>query len=153
LRKSGKETWADTKPFAAELDTSKPKYFIMDMFPYPSGAGLHVGHCENYTASDILARYKRACGFNVLYPIGWDAFGLPTEQYALKTGIHPREATAKNIEVFSAQMREIGLSYDFSRQVTTSTPSITNGRNGFSSSFSKRAWPMWSAARSGGARR
>ena len=91
-----------------------PKYYILDMFPYPSGAGLHVGHPEGYTATDILARYKRARGSNVLHPMGWDAFGLPAEQYAIKTGQHPRKTTEENIATFKRQIQSLGFSYDWS---------------------------------------
>ena len=99
-----------------------PKYYILDMFPYPSGAGLHVGHPEGYTATDILARYKRMCGFNVLHPIGWDAFGLPAEQYAIKTGQHPRITTEANVANFKRQIKSLGFSYDWSREVNTTDP-------------------------------
>ena len=99
-----------------------PKYYILDMFPYPSGAGLHVGHPEGYTATDILARYKRARGFNVLHPMGWDAFGLPAEQYAIKTGQHPRETTEANVTNFRRQIRSLGFSYDWNREVNTTDP-------------------------------
>ena len=99
-----------------------PKYYILDMFPYPSGAGLHVGHPEGYTATDILARYKRARGFNVLHPMGWDAFGLPAEQYAIKTGQHPRVTTEANIQNFKRQIQSLGFSYDWSREVDTTSP-------------------------------
>jgi leucyl-tRNA synthetase len=99
-----------------------PKYYILDMFPYPSGAGLHVGHPEGYTATDILARYKRARGFNVLHPMGWDAFGLPAEQYAIKTGQHPRKTTEENIANFTKQIKSLGFSYDWSREVNTTDP-------------------------------
>ncbi|MFQ3167851.1 MAG: leucyl-tRNA synthetase [Limisphaerales bacterium] len=99
-----------------------PKYYILDMFPYPSGAGLHVGHPEGYTATDILARYKRMRGFNVLHPIGWDAFGLPAEQYAIKTGQHPRITTEANVANFKRQIRSLGFSYDWSREVNTTDP-------------------------------
>jgi leucyl-tRNA synthetase len=105
-----------------DIDTAKPKYYVLDMFPYPSGDGLHVGHPEGYTASDIVARYKRMRGFNVLHPIGWDAFGLPAEQYALKTGTHPRETTARNVERFRAQLKSLGFSYDWEREVNTTDP-------------------------------
>src|SRR3954471_15085175 len=98
------------------------KYYILDMFPYPSGAGLHVGHPEGYTATDILARYKRAQGFNVLHPMGWDAFGLPAEQYAIKTGEHPRETTEENIATFKRQIQSLGFSYDWTREVDTTDP-------------------------------
>ncbi len=106
-------------PASAELP---PKYYILDMFPYPSGAGLHVGHPEGYTATDILARYKRARGFNVLHPMGWDAFGLPAEQYAIKTGQHPRKTTEENIANFTKQIKSLGFSYDWSREVNTTDP-------------------------------
>ena len=99
-----------------------PKYYILDMFPYPSGAGLHVGHPEGYTATDILARYKRARGFNVLHPMGWDAFGLPAEQYAIKTGQHPRQTTENNIANFKRQIQSLGFSYDWSREIDTTDP-------------------------------
>ena len=103
-------------------DTSKPKYYVLDMFPYPSGDGLHVGHPEGYTASDIVARYKRMRGFNVLHPMGWDAFGLPAEQYALKTGTHPRITTERNIRRFREQLKALGFSYDWQREVNTTDP-------------------------------
>jgi leucyl-tRNA synthetase len=106
-------------PAAAELP---PKFYILDMFPYPSGAGLHVGHPEGYTATDILARYRRALGFNVLHPMGWDSFGLPAEQYAVKTGQHPRITTEQNIANFTRQIRSLGFSYDWSREVATTDP-------------------------------
>jgi leucyl-tRNA synthetase len=99
-----------------------PKFYILDMFPYPSGAGLHVGHPEGYTATDILARYKRAQGFNVLHPMGWDAFGLPAEQYAVKTGQHPRQTTEENIATFKRQIKSLGFSYDWSREIATTDP-------------------------------
>jgi len=95
------------------------KYYILDMFPYPSGAGLHVGHPEGYTATDILARYRRACGYNVLHPMGWDSFGLPAEQYAVKTGQHPRKTTEANIANFTRQIKSLGFSYDWTREIAT----------------------------------
>ncbi|HXR47178.1 MAG TPA: class I tRNA ligase family protein [Candidatus Limnocylindrales bacterium] len=107
------------KPAATQLP---PKFYILDMFPYPSGAGLHVGHPEGYTATDILARYKRALGFNVLHPMGWDAFGLPAEQYAVKTGQHPRQTTEQNIATFKRQIQSLGFSYDWSRELATTDP-------------------------------
>lgn len=115
--------WEENKLFQAEADSPRPKYYAMDMFPYPSGAGLHLGHCENYVIPDIMARYKRAQGFNVLYPIGWDAFGLPTENYAVKTGRHPAEVTKENVSTFTHQLKQIGISYDFSREINTTDPS------------------------------
>ena len=99
-----------------------PKFYILDMFPYPSGAGLHVGHPEGYTATDILARYRRALGYNVLHPIGWDAFGLPAEQYAIKTRQHPRTTTEQNIATFKRQIKSLGFSYDWSRELNTTDP-------------------------------
>ncbi len=114
--------WEEHKCFKAIDGSDKPKYYILDMFPYPSGAGLHVGHPEGYTASDIVARYKRMKGFNVLHPIGWDAFGLPAEQYAIKTGTHPRETTKKNIENFTRQIKSLGFSYDWDREINTTDP-------------------------------
>ena len=115
--------WVNNKIFKTdESDRTKPKYYVLDMFPYPSGAGLHVGHPEGYTATDIIARYKRMNGFNVLHPIGWDAFGLPAEQYAIKTGTHPAETTAKNIDRFRMQLQAIGFSYDWDREVNTTDP-------------------------------
>src|SRR5882762_7639176 len=99
-----------------------PKFYILDMFPYPSGAGLHVGHPEGYTATDILARYKRALGHNVLHPMGWDAFGLPAEQYAIRTRQHPRQTTERNIATFKRQIKSLGFSYDWSRELDTTDP-------------------------------
>jgi len=113
-------------PFAQRHTTSGPerlpKFYILDMFPYPSGAGLHVGHPEGYTATDILARYQRARGFHVLHPMGWDAFGLPAEQYAIKTGQHPRKTTEQNVATFKRQIQSLGFSYDWSRTVDTTDP-------------------------------
>ena len=106
----------------AKVDTSKPKYYVLDMFPYPSGDGLHVGHPEGYTASDIVARYKRMRGFNVLHPMGWDAFGLPAEQYAIRTGTHPRVTTERNVKRFREQLKALGFSYDWQREVNTTDP-------------------------------
>ena len=105
-----------------KVDRSKPKYYVLDMFPYPSGDGLHVGHPEGYTATDIVARYKRMRGFNVLHPMGWDAFGLPAEQYAIETGTHPRETTRRNIAKFKSQLSSLGLDYDWSREIDTTDP-------------------------------
>ena len=114
--------WAANHTFKAEVDASKPKYYVLDMFPYPSGAGLHVGHPLGYIASDIYSRYKRLCGFNVLHPMGYDAFGLPAEQYAIQTGQHPALTTEKNIARYREQMDRIGFSYDWSREVRTCDP-------------------------------
>jgi leucyl-tRNA synthetase len=114
--------WLENQTFRCQLDPAKPKFYVLDMFPYPSGDGLHVGHPEGYTATDILARYKRMRGFNVLHPMGWDAFGLPAEQYAIKTGTHPRVTTERNIENFKRQIRSLGFSYDWSREIDTTSP-------------------------------
>jgi len=115
--------WEENKTFRAEdCDASRPKYYVLDMFPYPSGQGLHVGHPEGYTASDIVARYKRMKGFNVLHPMGWDAFGLPAEQYAIDTGTHPSVTTGKNINTFRRQIKMLGFSYDWDREVDTTDP-------------------------------
>ena len=114
--------WDEHRPFRAVEDPAKPKFYCLDMFPYPSGSGLHVGHLEGYTATDIVSRYKRMKGFNVLHPMGWDAFGLPAEQYAVKTGIHPAITTAQNIATFKRQMKRVGLSYDWDRELSTTDP-------------------------------
>jgi leucyl-tRNA synthetase len=114
--------WADNQTFKVTEDTSKPKYYVLDMFPYPSGAGLHVGHPLGYIASDIYTRFKRLAGFNVLHPMGYDAFGLPAEQYAIQTGQHPAATTKENIVRYRAQMDNIGFSYDWSREVQTCDP-------------------------------
>ncbi|HJL74933.1 MAG TPA: leucine--tRNA ligase [Candidatus Marinimicrobia bacterium] len=113
------DNWEEQKTFKVDEDPVKPKYYVLDMFPYPSGAGLHVGHPLGYIATDIVARYKRMQGFNVLHPMGWDAFGLPAEQYAIKTGTHPRETTKKNIENFRRQIKMLGFSYDWDREINT----------------------------------
>ena len=117
--------WEDHQTFhvAADIDQTRPKFYVLDMFPYPSGEGLHVGHPEGYTASDIVARYKRMRGFNVLHPIGWDAFGLPAEEYARKTGTHPRITTERNVVRFREQLKGLGFSYDWNREVNTTDPS------------------------------
>ncbi|MEX5215696.1 MAG: leucine--tRNA ligase [Nitrospiraceae bacterium] len=114
--------WEEHRSFRASEDRGKPKFYCLDMFPYPSGSGLHVGHLEGYTATDIVSRYKRMRGFNVLHPMGWDAFGLPAEQYAVKTGIHPAITTAQNIATFKRQMKRVGLSYDWERELSTTDP-------------------------------
>jgi leucyl-tRNA synthetase len=114
--------WLDHATFAATLDPAKPKAYVLDMFPYPSGAGLHVGHPEGYTATDIYCRYLRAKGWNVLHPMGWDAFGLPAEQYAIQTGTHPSETTQRNVRTFKRQIQALGFSYDWAREVDTTDP-------------------------------
>ena len=114
--------WEDHQTFRTEVDHAKPKYYVLDMFPYPSGAGLHVGHVTGYTATDILARYKRQKGFNVLHPMGWDSFGLPAEQYAIRTGTHPSITTETNINTYRRQLKSLGFSYDWNREIATSDP-------------------------------
>jgi leucyl-tRNA synthetase len=114
--------WEANGTFAAEVDPSKPKFYVLDMFPYPSGEGLHVGHPEGYTATDVVARYKRMRGFNVLHPMGWDAYGLPAERYAVRTGVHPAITTKRNIETFRAQVKRLGFSYDWNRELSTTDP-------------------------------
>ena len=107
--------WADAKTFCVEIDHTKPKYYALDMFPYPSGSGLHVGHLASYTPTDIIARYKRAQGFNVLHPMGYDAFGLPAEQYAIQTGVHPDVTTKKAITSFRRVLQSFGYRFDWNR--------------------------------------
>jgi leucyl-tRNA synthetase len=114
--------WRDNAVFAARVEPSKPKFYVLDMFPYPSGAGLHVGHPKGYIATDVLSRYKRMRGHSVLHPMGWDAFGLPAEQYAIETGTHPRETTRRNIATFKAQLSALGMDYDWGREIDTTDP-------------------------------
>ncbi len=122
IEKKWQKFWLEHKTFKTENGGGKPKFYCLDMFPYPSGAGLHVGHPEGYTATDILCRYKRMKGFNVLHPMGWDAFGLPAEQYAVETGTHPAVTTKKNVDRFREQIRALGFSYDWDREVNTTDP-------------------------------
>ncbi|MGX7052080.1 leucine--tRNA ligase [Leuconostoc palmae] len=123
IEQKWQEFWDKHQTFETTDETSKPKYYAADMFPYPSGQGLHVGHPEGYTATDIMSRYKRAQGFNVLHPMGWDAFGLPAEQYAMKTGHNPADFTSENIDHFRQQIKSLGLSYDWNREINTTDPS------------------------------
>ena len=123
VEKKWQEYWDKNKTFHTDVwDFSKPKYYALDMFPYPSGIGLHAGHVEGYTATDVVARYKRMRGYNVLHPMGWDAFGLPAEQFAIKTGKHPDGFTQANIETFKGQIKNLGLSYDWSKEISTADP-------------------------------
>ncbi|MCZ8216531.1 MAG: class I tRNA ligase family protein, partial [Cyclobacteriaceae bacterium] len=122
IEQKWQEKWEKEGAYKVSDHADKPKYYVLDMFPYPSGAGLHVGHPLGYIASDIVSRYKRSKGFNVLHPMGFDAFGLPAEQYAIQTGQHPAVTTAKNIETYKRQLRQIGFSYDWSREVQTCDP-------------------------------
>ena len=123
IDKKWQSKWDKSQCFEAKVDLNKKKFYALDMFPYPSGAGLHVGHLASYTPTDIVSRYKRACGFNVLHPIGYDAFGLPAEQYAIQTGVHPAETTKKAIENFKRQLKSFGYSFDWSREICTCDPS------------------------------
>ncbi|NCT54976.1 leucine--tRNA ligase [Candidatus Falkowbacteria bacterium] len=123
LEKKWQKIWQDSNLYKTVEDFSRPKYYILDMFPYPSGAGLHVGHPKGYIATDIFARYKRLKGFNVLHPMGWDAFGLPAENYAIKNKIHPKKATDENIATFKKQLSILGFSYDWEREINTTDPS------------------------------
>ncbi len=122
IEKKWQDYWERNKTFKTVLDTSKPKFYALDMFPYPSGSGLHVGHPEGYTATDIISRFKKMKGFNVLHPMGWDAFGLPAEQYAIQTGTHPAITTKKNCDTFRRQIKSLGLGYDWEREINTTDP-------------------------------
>ena len=122
IEKKWQASWQKHNTFATGKEADKPKYYVLDMFPYPSGTGLHVGHLEGYTASDITARYKRSCGYNVLHPMGWDAFGLPAEQFAIKTGTHPKTTTESNIRSFKETLKAMGFSYDWQREINTTDP-------------------------------
>jgi leucyl-tRNA synthetase len=122
IEKKWQKYWEENKTFNVKEDPDKPKYYVLDMYPYPSGSGLHVGHPEGYTATDIVARYKRMRGFNVLHPMGWDAFGLPAEQYAIQTGTHPAVTTNKNCDTFRKQIKSLGLAYDWDREINTTDP-------------------------------
>ena len=122
IEKKWQKVWDDNKAFAATDDYSKPKYYALVEFPYPSGQGLHVGHPRPYTALDIVARKRRMQGYNVLYPMGWDAFGLPTENYAIKNKIHPKIVTANNVKRFKEQLHSLGYSFDWDREVNTTDP-------------------------------
>ena len=122
IEKKWQKAWADHNTYEVTEDKSRPKFYVLNMFPYPSGAGLHVGHPLGYIASDIYARYKRQKGFNVLNPMGYDAYGLPAEQYAIKTGQHPAITTEKNIAHYREQLDKIGFSFDWSREVRTCDP-------------------------------
>ncbi|MBX7230907.1 MAG: leucine--tRNA ligase [Bdellovibrionales bacterium] len=124
IEKKWQEKWESAQTFKTDLDQKRPKYYALDMFPYPSGVGLHVGHIASYTPTDVVARYKRSQGFNVLHPMGYDAFGLPAEQYAIQTGIHPEETTKNAIENFRRQLKAYGISFDWSREVSTCDPSF-----------------------------
>lgn len=120
--KKWQEIWDEKEIYKAEIDQSKPKFYALVEFPYPSAEGLHVGHPRPYTAMDIVARKKRYQGYNVLFPMGWDAFGLPTENFAIKNKIHPAIVTKRNIQRFKSQLKSIGFSFDWSREISTTDP-------------------------------
>ena len=123
IEKKWQDYWEKNKTFKTDIkDFSKPKFYALDMFPYPSGVGLHAGHPEGYTATDIVCRMKRMQGYNVLHPMGYDSFGLPAEQYAIKTGNHPAKFTEENIKTFRSQLKSLGFSYDWDREISTSDP-------------------------------
>ena len=122
IEKAWQGFWEQNQTFKAQVNPNKPKYYVLDMFPYPSGAGLHVGHPLGYIASDIMARYKRLQGYEVLHPMGFDSFGLPAEQYAIRTGTHPAITTETNINTYRRQLKSLGFSYDWSKELATSDP-------------------------------
>ena len=122
FEKKWQEAWEKSGVYHAEIDHNKPKYYVLDMLPYPSGSGLHVGHPVGYTATDIISRHKRQLGYNVIHPMGWDSFGLPAEQYAVRTGIHPKITTDKNIDMIKSQLKRLGFDYDWRREIKTSDP-------------------------------
>jgi leucyl-tRNA synthetase len=122
IEEKWQNTWAQTGIYTTSENTDKPKCFVLDMFPYPSGEGLHVGHPKGYIATDIYSRFKRMTGHEVLHPMGWDAFGLPAENYAIKNKVHPRVAVEKNIENFKHQLAQLGFDYDWGREINTTDP-------------------------------
>jgi hypothetical protein len=144
-RWDAEKTFRTPNPGDADFDASKPKFYVLDMFPYPSGSGLHVGHPEGYTATDIIGRAKRRQGYNVLHPMGWDAFGLPAEEHARKTGEHPRINTQKNIDTFRRQLKSLGFGYDWDREISTSCthPTLMRSpaRRGLSPNLKPKAGP------------
>lgn len=139
IEKKWQDIWYSQNTFAAKNDYTLPKFYCLVEFPYPSGQGLHVGHPRSYTALDIVARKKRLQGYNVLYPMGWDAFGLPTENYAIKNHVHPAEVTKQNIAHFKQQLQSLGFHLTGQGKLTQPIPNIINGLSGFSFNFSKKA--------------
>ena len=130
--------WSENKSYRTVEDPSKKKYYVLDMFPYPSGAGLHVGHPLGYIASDVIARYKKLSGFNVLHPMGYDSFGLPAEQYAIQTGQHPAITTNRNIDRYREQLDQMGFCYDWEEKSKLPRQNTTSGRNGFLNNYLMR---------------
>lgn len=126
IEKKWQHFWKINQTYRVDETSTKPTFYVLDMFPYPSGAGLHVGHPLGYIASDIFARYKKHIGFNVLHPMGYDSFGLPAEQYAIQTGQHPAKTTKENIDRYREQLDKLGFNYDWSREIRTSSPDYTN---------------------------
>jgi leucyl-tRNA synthetase len=143
------QKWAADKIYEAKDDSGKPKKYVLEFFPYPSGAAMHVGHVRNYVIGDALARHARMNGFEVLHPMGWDAFGLPAENYAIKTGISPKQAIAENTTRFKEQLTKMGFGFDWSRAPTRT---IIVGRNGFLNCSSNEVWRIKKKVCSGGAR-
>ncbi len=142
-REKWQKYWDENKTFKTNTFSNKEKFYALDMFPYPSGQGLHVGHPEGYTATDILARMKRMQGYEVMHPMGWDAFGLPAEQYAIDTGNSPKEFTEANIQTFKRQIKELGFPMIGIEKLIQQILIITNGHNGFSKSFMKMILLIW----------
>ena len=146
IEKRWQDKWREWKLYQTTNQSDKPKYYILDMFPYPSGAGLHVGHPLGYIATDIVARYKRMTGHNVLHPMGFDAFGLPAEQYAIQTGRHPAETTRENIARYKQQLNNLGFSYDWGlpeNESPTETGSTREGRELRTSDPAYYRWTQW----------
>ena len=141
LERMWQARWLEEKTFRTPEPDDRPKSYILVMFPYPSGAGLHVGHPKGYISTDAIARYKRMRGFNVLHPMGWDAFGLPAEQHAIETGTHPRVTTRRNIDTYRRQLRSLGLSYDWDREIDTTHPGYVRWTSGSSQGSSSAASP------------
>ena len=150
VEKKWQKKWAETNLYKFDKHSDKPKKYVLEMFSYPSGAKLHAGHWYNYSLADTYARYLRMKGFNVFHPMGFDAFGLPAENYAIKTGIHPEDSTLANIATMEGQLKAMGASFDWDYEIKT-CPITTNGRSGAFCSCIKRAWPTARLRRSTGA--
>ena len=151
IEKKWQDKWAQTNAFKVTEDPDKEKYYVLEMFPYPSGK-LHMGHVRNYSIGDVIARFKKMNGFNVLHPMGYDAFGLPAENAAIQHNVEPAEWTWGNIAEMNRQLRTLGLSYDWDREVATAHPNYSNGCSGSSFSSSKKDWPTRRKAPLTGAR-
>ena len=140
IEKKWQNIWEEKKVFETSEDMGKPKFYALVEFPYPSGQGLHVGHARPYTALDIVSRKRRFQGYNVLFPMGWDAFGLPTENFAIKHKIHPREVTKKNVAMFKRQLKSIGFSFDWSREINTTDPNYYKWTQWIFIKMFEKAW-------------